>query len=158
MKNTAIEIKWAIIFTLMGLIWVWLEKMVGLHSTHIDQHPVYTNFVAIPAILIYVLALLDKRKRDYQGRMTYGQGLKSGLIITLFVTLLSPASQILVAEWISPAFFGNAIKHAVDSGLMTVTEAENFFNLKNYLIQAVIGAPVMGVITSLLVAIFVKKT
>ena len=39
--------------------------------THIDKHVVYTNFYALPAILVYVFALLDKRKNFYNGKMTY---------------------------------------------------------------------------------------
>ena len=90
MKKIKIEIKWAIIFTIMVLVWMFMEKLTGLHSDHIDKHPIYTNFIFIPTIVIYVLALLDKRKNDYNGIMTYKQGFISGLTITLIVTILSP--------------------------------------------------------------------
>ena len=62
MKKIQIEIKWAIIFVIMTLIWMILEKVAGLHDEHIDKHPIFTNFIAIPAIAIYVFAILDKRK------------------------------------------------------------------------------------------------
>ena len=38
------EIKWAVIFSIVMLLWITLEKLTGLHSEHIDKHPVYTNF------------------------------------------------------------------------------------------------------------------
>ena len=46
MKNIKIEIKWAIIFAVMGLVWMFIEKLVGLHNEHIDKHAIYTNFIA----------------------------------------------------------------------------------------------------------------
>ena len=70
MSKYKIELKWGIIFTLMMLVWMVLEKIAGLHDEHIDKHAIYTNFVAIPAIIVYVLALLDKRKGYYNGTMT----------------------------------------------------------------------------------------
>jgi len=71
MKKNKIEIKWAITFVVMILIWMFLEKMAGLQDEHIDKHSIYTNFIAIPAIAIYVFALLDKRKNFFKGAMTY---------------------------------------------------------------------------------------
>lgn len=89
--------------------------------------------------------------------MSYKQGFISGLIITLIVALLSPLSQYITSEFITPEYFPNVINYAVESGKMTQTEAESYFNLKSYLIQSVIGALVMGVVTSAIVAIFVKS-
>lgn len=89
-KNYRIEIKWAFIFIGMTLLWMVLERLLGLHSTHIDKHPIFTNFIAIPAIAIFVFALRDKRKSFYGGTMTYMQGFISGLIITLIVSVMSP--------------------------------------------------------------------
>jgi hypothetical protein len=45
-----VEIKWGVIFFLMTLVWMFLEKIAGLHDQYIDKHPVYTNLIAIPAI------------------------------------------------------------------------------------------------------------
>ena len=61
MTNFKIEIKWALIFAAMTLGWMLMERLVGLHSTHIDKHLLYSNLIAIPAITVYVFALLDKR-------------------------------------------------------------------------------------------------
>ncbi len=60
-----------------------MERIPGLLDVHLDKHAIFTNLVAIPAIAIYVIALLDKRKTDYGGYMTYKQGFISGIIITL---------------------------------------------------------------------------
>ncbi len=157
MNKYKIEIKWAFIFMAMMLIWMYIEKLVGLHDIHIDKHYIYTNFVAVFAIIVYVFALLDKRKNYYQGKMTYKQGFISGLIISLIVTVFSPLTQYVTSEIISTDYFSNMINYAVSEGKMTQTEAENYFNLKSYLIQVIIATPIMGIITTAIVAIFTKK-
>ena len=40
---------------------------------------------------------------------------------------------------------------------MSQEEAENFFNLKNYIGQVLIATPIMGIVTSAIVAIFTRK-
>lgn len=157
MKKIKIEIKWAVIFVLMMLGWMVLEKSLGYHDEKIADHPIFTNFVAIPSIAIYVFALLDKKKNFYYGLMSYKQGFLSGLIISVIVALLSPLSQYIVIEFITPEYFPNVINYAVSSGEMTQEAAESYFNLKSYMIQSVIGALGMGTVTSAIVAIFVKS-
>ena len=62
MKNIKIELKWAFIFILTMLLWMLFEKSMGWHDEKIADHATYTNFFAIPAILVYVFALLDKKR------------------------------------------------------------------------------------------------
>lgn len=157
MKKFIIEIKWAFIFIIMMLFWMLLERLFGLHDTHIELHEIITNFVAIPAILIYVFALLDKRKNYYSGKMTYLQGFVSGIIISIIVAILSPLLQWVTAEIITPDFFANMIDYSVETGNLTKAEAEDFFNINNFIIQATIGAFGMGIVTSAIVAIFTRK-
>jgi len=45
----------------------------------------------------------------------------------------------------------------VENGKLTREEAEKYFNLNNYLVSGFIGAIIMGVITSALVALFVRS-
>lgn len=157
MGKYKIEIKWAFIFIGMMLLWMLMEKLVGLHDTHIDKHMIYTNFVAIPSIIIYVFALLDKRKNFYDGKMTYLQSFISGLIITFIVTIFTPLSQYLTSTFITPEYFANVIEYSVDNGIMNQEDAEAYFNMNSYIKQAVIGAPIMGIITTAIVSIFVRK-
>jgi len=157
MNKIKIEIKWAIIFSITLLVWMVLEKMVGLHSQHIDKHMIYTNFFAIPAIAIYVFALRDKRKNFYNGVMTYKQGFIAGIIITVIVAVLSPLTQYIISVYITPEYFPNVIDYVVSHGEMTQEAAEKQFNLKNYILMGFISALLMGLITSAVVAIFTRK-
>lgn len=157
MKTIKIEIKWALIFVFMMLAWMVLEKSLGWHDEKIADHATMTNLVAIPSIAIYIFALLDKRKNFYHGVMSYKQGFITGLIISVIVAMFSPLTQYITTEFITPEYFPNIIKYAVSSGNMTQEAAEEYFNLKSYMLQSIIGALVMGIFTSAIVAIFVKS-
>lgn len=89
--------------------------------------------------------------------MTYWQGVKTGLLITLVVTILTPLTQWITLSIITPDYFENVIAYAVDSGKMTQQEANDYFNFKSYMIQSILGAPIMGIITSGMVAAFTVK-
>lgn len=157
MKSRSIEIKWGILFGIIGLIWMLLEKSMGLHDENIEKHAIYTNFFGILAIITYVVALLDKRKNHYNGFMSWKQGFVSGLIISIIVTVLTPITQYIVHTFISPDFFTNMQSHAVDTGKMTKEAAEKYFSLGSYILQSAVFALVAGAITAAIVALFVRK-
>lgn len=157
MKNRTIEIKWALIFTLMYLAWMLLEKATGLHDENLESHSLYTNLMAIPAFAIYLLALLNKKKKDYSGRMTYRQGFISGLVMTVIIALFGPFRQYITVTYLIPDYFANSIAHAVATGESTAEEAALYFNLKSYMLFTFLGDLFMGIVTSAIAAIFAKS-
>ncbi len=157
LKKYAIELKWGIIFFAVTLLWMVIEKVSGLHSVHIDQHAKYTNLFAIPAIIMYVLAIKEKRDKALGGHMTWVEGMISGVIISAVVAALSPLGQIITHLYLSPEYFQNAINYAVENGIQSERQAKGYFNLQSYVWQSAGGAMVMGVITSAVVAFFLKK-
>lgn len=157
MKKLTTEFKWAVAFTLMGMIWVGGEKLVGLHDVHIEKHPIYTNLIAFPAIALYIFSINEIRRRFYGGRITYKQAVSSGLIITGFITLLSPLAQYITMTYITPDFFKNAIHYGVSHNLTTQADAEAYFNLKSYILQGLAGSAILGVITTLIVSVFASR-
>ncbi|RYF89013.1 MAG: DUF4199 domain-containing protein, partial [Chitinophagaceae bacterium] len=140
MKQYSIEIKWALIFVAFSLLWMFGEKIFGLYDANISKHAIYTNFIAIPAIAIYVIALLDKKKSFYNGHMTYKQGFVTGAIITVMVTILSPLTQYIATVIIAPEYYENMSSYAVKAGKMSAAEASAYFNLKSYILQGLVGA------------------
>lgn len=156
MKKFSIEIKWGIIFSVISLLWMFLEKGLGWHDENIAQHAIYTNLFAIVAIVIYVLALLDKRKNFYHGKMNWSQGFISGIVVSIVVAVLSPLGQYITHEFITPDYFENVIAHSVEYGAMSQEAAEEYFNLTSYVIQSFFFALVVGVVTSAIVAYFVR--
>lgn len=156
MKRTT-ELKWGLIFVAVTLLWMGLERLAGLHGPRIEHHATWTNLFAVPAIVVYVLALRDKRERDRGGTMTFGQGFVSGLFVTAVVAVLAPISQWLIHTVISPDYFANAIAAADRLSTSSRAEAEAYFNLGNYIRLSVAGALGMGVVTAAVVAFFVRN-
>lgn len=150
MKNYRQEIKWGLLFVAMQLLWMTGEKLSGLHDVHIEQHALYTNLIAIPAMLLYLAAFLAIRK-NAGGCLRFAHAMRSGMVITLVVTLLSPLTQYLTVAVISPDYFANASAFAVENSLMTDAEAADFFNLNHYLMLTLVSTPIMGLLTSLII-------
>lgn len=158
MKNIKIEVKWALIFSIVGLLWMVLEKISGLHGRYIDYHLYLTNLFAIPAIAMMVLALKDKKKNIFKGQMTYKQGLVSGLILSTLIAIISPLTQWITSFIITPEYFPNVIKRSVEIGYFaTIEDAEAQFNYKNYAINGMVFSFIMGFFTTAIAMIFLKS-
>ncbi len=157
MKKFAIEIKWGIIFTLVSLLWIYMEKALGWHDELIAKQAIYTNFFAIVAIILYILALLDKRRNFYHGKITWTQGFISGVVLSVVVAILSPLAQYISMEYISPDYFAHMISYTVESGRMSQEAAEGYFNLKSYMLQSFFFAMAVGTVTSAIVALIVRR-
>lgn len=157
MKKYSVEIKWGVIFIIAQLLWTFFEKAMGWHDENIEVQPLYTNFFAFIAIGLYLLALWEKRKKIFNGKMTWQQGFVSGIILTVVITLLTPLQQYISSEVISPQYFDHIIAYTVKNGRMTRENAEALFNLKSYIIQSTFSALVMGVVTAAFAAFLMKK-
>ena len=156
MKKFSIEIKWGIQFSIVTLVWMILEKSVGLHDEYIAKQAIYTNLFGIVAVVIYFLALRDKKKNDYAGSMDWKHGFISGLILSFMIAVLNPFVQYITFTYITPDFFANITNYAVSHNIQTQQQAEIFFSLKSYTLQGIFNALSMGVITAALVALLVK--
>jgi hypothetical protein len=157
MKKIYIELKWALIFTITMLSWMLLEKTLGWHEEQIANHQWLTLLFAPFAILMYLLEMHEKRRRVYSGKMTWLQGFISGVILSVFVALLSPLAQYITHEFITPKYFNNVIEYSVTNDLMTRTKANEYFNIESYMWQSAFGALGFGIATAAIVAIFVRK-
>lgn len=157
MKRVRVEFRWAVFFVIMQVLWMAMEKGLGLHGEHIAWHPILTNLIAIPALAFFYFALLDKRRNVYDGEMNYKQGFLTGLVLSLFITVLTPFTIYFSLEVISPEYFENAIAYSVEKGHQTKEEAKAYFNFETYVKQGTVGALFMGIVTSALVAAFAKK-
>lgn len=157
MKKIKIELKWSVVFTITIILWMLLEKTLGWHEEQISDHYWLTMLFAPFAIFMYLLEMREKRRRVYSGKMTWLQGFVTGVILSVFIALLSPLSQYITHNFITPKYFNNVIEYSVTNDLMTRTKANDYFNINSYIFQSAIGALGFGIATAAIVAIFVRK-
>lgn len=157
MKKFTLEIKWGIVYTVAIFLWILLEKLMGWHDKNIKQYAFNTWFFLIPATHIYVSAILAKRDKFFRGKINWFAGFQTGLIITAVVLFFNSLIQYLFIKIISPDFCINAVNHAIESGKMSLQDSENFFNLKNFIIQSSLRTLIFGIVISSIVSIFVRK-
>lgn len=158
MKKFKIEFKWAVIFTLASLLWMFFEKSMGWHeAVHVGKPIIYKDIFGILAIIIYVLALRYKRDQFFNGIMSWKQGFISGAILSIFIAAFTPLSQYIMHTFISPDYFENIISYTVKNGTMELKDAKTFYVLSNYMFIKAFSALSFGIVTGGIVAWFVKK-
>lgn len=153
-----IQIKWAIYFSIITLLWMVGERIVGLHTTFIDQHMYWTNLFAIPAIWVMVLALKDSKKTLYNNSMSYVQGLLCGSVLSVLIAVLGPLTQWIISYVITPDYFDNAIIRSVELGYYPSVElAKEYFNYESFAIGFSSFAIIFGIATTIVAMIFLKS-
>ena len=161
MKNYTIEIKWAIRFTLLTLAWAIGEKLVGLHDVYIADYGLYTNLIALPALLFYVVALQEKKKYFFQGTMTWSQGFVSSVVLSFIIALFAPIAQFVIYSSMSPHFFENIIAYKTNAALVThpITKATalGYFNMKSFMLQSAFSDLSTGVIVGALLSLLFRQ-
>jgi membrane glycosyltransferase len=155
--NIKIEFKWAVIFSVMTLVWMLLEKTMGWHDENIASH-FYTTLLFLPlAIFMFILAIREKRRRFYAGKISWRKAFLSGALLSFFIALLSPFVQYITHNYITPEYFGNVIDYSVTNKVMTIETANNYFNIKSYMLQSAFGALFGGVGVSAILAFIMKR-
>lgn len=158
-----VEIKYALIISVSMFLWLCGEYAVGLHDRYVMFHPIVTNFAFIIPIVGFVLALREKKQTRYGGQMNYGQGIRTGLIITAVTALLSPLGIFLFLKYVNQQFFDamimmakiRAMQGGVDIDQATAA-AQTYFSLESYILQSFIGSLVLGSLLAVLIAYFIR--
>jgi len=158
LKLYRVEIKWACIYAAVQLLWMIFERAMGWHTTGIRHYESYVLLFILPSFLVYFLALSDKKKNFYNGKITWLQAFIAGLIMSGCVAILSPLTQYIISTYISPDYFQNAITYHVEVAQKISLElAEANFNLQNFIVKNIQGAMLHGGITAALVAMMVQR-
>lgn len=150
-----LELKAAMLITLLMLLWLALEFMVGLHDRFIAYHPYLTMLALVIPVIITRTALVARRE-ELRGEMSFRQALVSGLTIAAMCAVLAIPAQLIFHYLINPDFFDNMIKYAVETGKSSPEEAAHYFNMQSYLIQSVMGTLIFGVVIALIAAYMLR--
>jgi RsiW-degrading membrane proteinase PrsW (M82 family) len=156
MEKFKIEFKWASIFTAINLIWVYIEKYLGLHDKYIDYHSIVGLVILIPFSLCILMSIRQKREEYYKGDMTWQKAFLSGALLSLVVAGLSAGPVYVMSEYVSPDFFEIAKSKSLGRGA-TEEMVKQFFNLNAYISQAIMFYLAFGVMISALIGLVVKR-
>lgn len=157
MEKFKIEFKWAVIYSICLLIWMYFEKTMGWHDEKVKFQPIYTMLFGIIIIIIYVLALLDKKKNYYNNFIDWKQSFLSGAILSLLVALLTPIVLYITFEYISLEYFTNIINYKIQNSKMTLEDAKKYFSLSNYIYTNAFSALSNGIVISAIISYFIKS-
>lgn len=147
------EIKWGIILFIVTLLWVIFEKLMGWHGERISQHASYSIIYDFVFLLVYAIAFREEYRKRPGTSLKWSQGFKFGVGITIIITGLSPITQTIIHKVISPEFFPNIIKLAVENDILTQTVAEERFNLSSYILQNILGTFILGLFCAAILAL-----
>lgn len=152
MNKYAIEIKWSIIFAVVYLLWLYVEKFLGFHSLKAVQEPIF-NLLFIPiSVLIIFLGIKEKKKVVHQNTMEWKEGFASGIILSLLVSVTTTLVVYVFFTTISPDFFELAIAQTKK------TEAAKLsFNLPTFIKNNIFDKLSFGVVIAAIMS-FVLKT
>ena len=155
-RHFKIELKWAIIYTIMFLVWILLEKTLGWHEEGTANKQWLTLFFLPFAIAMYWLAMKETRRRVYKKVITWRQCFMSGVLMAVFVAMLSPIAVYVIQNFITPENFETVANKSVTNTLLKIEQANDLLNIDNYRWQTAIGAFGIGVITALISASILK--
>ena len=152
MVNVKIEFRYAVLTSLVVLLWLITEYAVGLQDTYIFFHPYVSIVVAIVIPLItYRLAFIEKLEQKF-GKLTFGQVFLSGFLITIFTCILAVPVQLGFHKLINPDFFETMILYTSRHSKQTLEQAAMFFNLRSYIAESVLTTFLIGNMVSLILA------
>lgn len=157
MKSFYIELKWAINFGIAFLIWMIIEKSSGLHDQRIAEYSIYTNVFILITIGIYFSALLDKKKSIYSGQMSQSQGFISGILLTLFIGMLTPFLLRISLAYISPHFFEAMKTYMLNSKRMTLAQVNLYYTFRSFLLQTLFLNFSLGILSSALLSFALRN-
>lgn len=148
MRGLTDDLRWGVILSFSGFLWVCLEYALGLHTTRIHLHPALSNLFAPVAVTIMTLAI--RRHRDDAGDLSWSEGLRAGMTVSAVTSALAVPSLWLFLRYVNPRFFPRMIAYTSAHG-RSLEEARAYFNFRAYAAESVVGPLVMGFVTSVVV-------
>lgn len=156
MEKFKIEFKWASIFTAINLVWIYIEKYLGLHDEHIDYHSIVGLVMLFPLGFVIYMSLKQKKRDYYKGEMTWQKAFVSGALLSLLIAGLSPGPIYVMSEFVSPDFFEIALSKGIAKGIPEEF-ANQLYNLDAYIKSAIFFYLAFSIMISAVVGLVIKN-
>jgi glucose uptake protein GlcU len=153
MKN---EFKWAVIMSVVLLVWLTLLKFLGFQEADkADLFVIVVNAYYLLLFGMYLLAI-NERRRKQNGYITRRDAFLTGLLVTLFLVVLSPLNMAIFYYLINPNFFDVMIAVSIENGVSEQV-AQGDYNLYSYIFSSIVMNLVAGGVFSALGAVLLQK-
>lgn len=151
MEKYKVEIKWSLIFAVVYFLWLFLEKYLGYHSEKALHEQIF-NLLFVPIfILIYFLALKEKKKEILNNEMSWKDGFGCGLILTLLISITSTFVVFVFFTYVSPDFFETAISMSKKKEIAQIN-----YNLQVFVKNNIFDKLSFGIVFTSLISYFIK--
>lgn len=161
----SLELRWGVIIGLVNLLWLYLSFYLGMHTSGLAWIQVMGLVGMVLSVVGYVLGLRAVSRRFPE--MTFLEGVKSGIRIAGIVAVFAVIAQlgyfyIVHPEW-TDTMVAETAKYYESQGV-TGADLEEYkegarttFGLRSYLIQAALGALLVGAVSSLVVVAVLQR-
>jgi len=161
----SLELKWGVIIGMVNMAWLYLSYYLGMHDSGLAMIQLMTLVSVLLSVIGYVLGLRAITRRFPETQ--YLEGLRSGAIIAGIVAVFAALSQVIYFKVINPGWTARMVEltrqYYLESGLPEA-EAEQFaegakqtFGLGSYMIQSALGAIIIGMISTAVVMLFLRR-
>lgn len=160
-----LELKWGIGIGLANLLWLYLSFFLGLHTNGLLLVQLMALIGFLISVIGYVLALRRVHRAYPEG--TFLEGVASGIRMSGMVALFAALAQLGYFFLIHPEWTDlmvdetSAYYEAQGVSGQDLEEyregARTTFGLRSYLLQSVLGALFLGVLTTLITMAVLKR-
>ncbi|WMW76913.1 DUF4199 domain-containing protein [Flavobacterium sp. 20NA77.7] len=135
MTKLKLEIYWGFYLAFTFIVWMQVERWLGFHTDKIIFQPIFSSLLFIPLTFLYWRALFLKKQNDYKNTITFQQSFISSLLITGVFALFLPIALYFSLKYISPDLLQNFIAKTMQSGKISLAEAQSYYNFKSLLLM-----------------------
>ena len=161
------ELKYGLLNSAGICLWVLLEYALGFHTTKmaIGQYTGYFSNI-IPITMLF-LAIRERRDKFNGGTLTFGQGMKTGILISLITAVIATIFMYFYYTAINPHFVELGIEFEknklIQSGMSEADIAARLESMKAmYGLPFQLGAilvltPVVGSVYSAIISAILRR-
>ncbi|MEX2580748.1 MAG: DUF4199 domain-containing protein [Verrucomicrobiales bacterium] len=148
------ELKWGLIIGTANLVWLYGSYYLGLHTRGLLLVQAMVAVNLLVTLTGFILALRDIAS-DEPG-ITFLEGLKSGVVIAVVTAVIAAVAQVGYLKLVNPGWTEFMVeetrRHYEASDVPPeqveafARQAETTFGLQTYVVQAAVGAFLVGVV------------
>ncbi len=161
------EVNYALFNSAGICIWVLVEYLLGFHSTRMEIGQ-YTGYLAnvIPITMLF-LAIRERREKLNGGTLTFGQGMKTGIIISLITAVITTIFMYVYLTAVNPEFMNLGMElqkqkllqsgHSEAEVTASLESMKTMYSLPFQLGAILVITPIVGSVYSAIISAILRK-